>query len=186
MGATYLSLQLRTTDRDATLAALDAIAAAAPAARLRFYVAQPSDGWLAVFPNFTPEIERSAKALSATLGCLVLLLLSADEDELYCMFFRDGKQLPWFKVAIGTRRRGKEREKVAAKLEALADVCDAERRARLVEQLCDTEDVTFSSDLLRGFCEACGIRNAFTSFDYLEHGEREGLDPPQEPALVPA
>jgi hypothetical protein len=33
-------------------------------------------------PEFTPELEASAKALSASLGCLVVLLLSADEDEL--------------------------------------------------------------------------------------------------------
>ena len=153
---------------------------------MRFYVAEPRDGWLAAFPNFTPELERAAKQLSARVDCLVVLLLSADEDDLYCMFFRSGKQLPWFKVGVGRIRRGKEREKLATKLEALADVCDAERRARLVAILADATDVTFSSELLRAVCEIAGIRNAFTSFDYLQRGEREGLDPPSEPLLVSA
>ena len=186
MGATYLSMQLRTADRDAAVAALNAIAAEHPGAGLRFYVAEPVDGWLAVFPNFTPQLEPAAKTLSARLGCLVLLLLSADEDDLYCMFFRDGKQLPWFKIGVGRSRTGKEREKLAAKLEALAEVCDAECRARLVATLADARDVTFSSDLLRALCDATGIRNAFTSFEYLQRGEREGLEPPVEPLLVPA
>jgi hypothetical protein len=83
MGATYLSMQLHTTDRDAAVAALEAIAAAD--ADSRFYVAEPLGGWLAVFPNFQLEMERNAKALSARLGCLIVLLLSADEDDLHVL-----------------------------------------------------------------------------------------------------
>jgi hypothetical protein len=184
MGATYLSMQLRTTDREAAVAALETIAAASRVEQ--FYVAEPVGGWLAVFPNFTPEIDRSPKALSAVLDCLIVLLLSADEDELYCMFFRSGKQLPWFKVGASRKRRGKEREKLASKIDALVDVCDAESRARLVDILADTTNVVFSSELLRAFCEVAGIRNAFTSFDYLQRGEREGLEPPGRVTRVPA
>jgi hypothetical protein len=184
VGATYLSMQLRTTDRAATIDALEAIAAAPAALPQRFFVAEPADGWLALFPNFTPDLERSAKTLSSKLDCLVLVLLSADEDDLYCMFFRDGKQLPWFKVGAPRKRSGKEREKLAAKVDALAEVCDAESRARLVAILADNTNVTFSSELLRAFCEIVGIRNAFSSFDYLLRGEREGLS--SEPTLVPA
>jgi hypothetical protein len=179
-------MQLRTTDRDAAVVALEAIAAATPRESLRFYVVEPLGGWLAVFPNFTPELERTAKALSSRLGCLVVILLSADDDDLYCMFFRDGKQLPWFKVGAPRKRRGKERDKLAAKLEPLAEVCDAEARARLVEILADTTGVTFSSELLRAVCEIIGIPNALTSFEYLQRGEREGLETPGEPALVPS
>ena len=82
MGATYLSMQLRTTDRARSVAALKTIAAENVAANLQFYVAEPSGGWLAVFPNFTPELERTGKILSAQLDCLITLLLSADEDDL--------------------------------------------------------------------------------------------------------
>jgi hypothetical protein len=150
-----------------------------------FYVAEPIEQWLAVFPNFTPDLERTAKTLSAKLDCLVLLLLSFDEDDLYLMFFRKGKQLPWFKVGVGRKRTGKERDKIAAKLDALADVCDAESRAKLASILTDATNVTYASDLLRSVCEIAGIRNAFTSFDYLRRGERDGLETAGEPTLVP-
>jgi hypothetical protein len=186
MGATYLSLQLRTTDREAVVRELHTLAGANAGAGLQFYVAEPREGWLAVFPNFTPEVDRTPKELSARLDCLIVLLLSADEDDLYCMFFRSGKQLPWFKIAAGKSRKGKERDKLAAKLEALAEVCDAESRARLVAVLADTTGVVFSSDLLRSVCEIVGFKNAFTSFDYLSRGERDGLDPPLDPVLVSA
>src|SRR5688572_7986934 len=62
---------------------------------------------------------------------------------------RGGKQLPWFKICAARKRRGKERDKLAIKLEALAEVCDAESRARLLAILADSTGVTFSSDLLR-------------------------------------
>jgi hypothetical protein len=186
VGATYLSMQLRTEDRDAAVAALETIATTDVASGVRFYVAEPIGGWLAVYPNFTPELERSAKTVSLNLGCLVVLLLSADEDDLYCMFFRGGKQLPWFKVGAPRKRTGKEREKLAAKLEALADVCDADDRTRLLAILADPTGVSFSSELLRAFCEIVGIRNAFTSFEYLQRGERDGLEAGVEPILVPS
>jgi hypothetical protein len=173
-------------DRDATVSALRSIAATSPGTGLQFYIAESFGGWLPVYPTFTPELERIAKTRSASLDCLLVLLLSADEDDLYCMFFRAGKQRPWFKIAAGRSRRGKEREKLASKLEVLNEVCDAKRRARLVSALADSTDVICSSDLLRAFCEITGIRNASTSFDYLPRGEREGLEPGAAPTLVPA
>jgi hypothetical protein len=184
MGATYLSMQLRTTDRAETIVALRALTAASTDPSVQFYIAESFGGWLPIYPSFTPELERTAKTLSARLKCLLVLLLSADEDDLYCMFFRDGKQLPWFKIAAGRSRRGKERDKLATKLEALSEVCNAESRGRLVTALSDATEVTYSSDLLRTFCEITGIRNAFTSFDYLQRGEREGLEPDAAPTLV--
>jgi hypothetical protein len=89
-------------------------------------------------------------------------------------------------VGASRKRRGKEREKLASKIDALVDVCDAESRARLVDILADTTNVVFSSELLRAFCEVAGIRNAFTSFVYLQRGEREGLEPPGRVTRVPA
>jgi len=55
MGATYLSLQLRMTDREAAIAGLQSIAAANAAAGLQFYVTESIENWLAVFPNLTPR-----------------------------------------------------------------------------------------------------------------------------------
>ena len=72
MGATYLSMHLRTADRAATIGALEAIAAAPADMPQQFFVADPADGWLALFPNFTPDLERTAKALSSKLGCLIV------------------------------------------------------------------------------------------------------------------
>ena len=42
------------------------------------------------------------------------------------------------------------------------------------------------SDLLRAVCETTGIRNAFTSFEYLRRGEHEGIEAPGTVTFVPA
>ena len=55
-----------------------------------------------------------------------------------------------------------------------------------MDVLADTTGVTFSSGLLRAVSEATGIRTAFSSFEYLQRGERDGLVLSGEPALVPA
>jgi hypothetical protein len=52
MGATYYSLQLRTSERDPVVLALKDVATHYKAENLRFYVAEPRDGGLAVFPSF--------------------------------------------------------------------------------------------------------------------------------------
>jgi hypothetical protein len=127
-------MQLRTTDRAAAIDALEAIAAGPAEMPLQFYVTEPVDGWLALFPNFTPALEGTGKTLSSRLGCLVVMLLSADEDELYCMFFRGGKQLPWFKVGAPRKRTGKEREKLAAKIDVRVPAARRARRSRAVRR----------------------------------------------------
>jgi hypothetical protein len=48
-GSTYLSLQLRTTNRDAAIAALTDIAVANVGSGFRFFVTEPFEEWLEVF-----------------------------------------------------------------------------------------------------------------------------------------
>jgi hypothetical protein len=163
MGATYLSMQLRTSDRERAIAALEEIASANAGSSLKFYVAR-AGGWVAGgVPKFhTGAGTHGQEAVGGT------------------------RQLPWFKVGAPRIRRGKERETLATKLEALTDVCDVESRARLLAILADPTGVTFSSELLRAVCDIVGIRNAFTSFEYLQRGERESLEMSVEPRFVPA
>jgi len=96
MGATYLSLQLRMTDRDTAVGCLESIAAANAAAGLQFYVTEPIEKWLAVFPNFTPELERIAKALSASRGNVAEAArrLQTDRANLYRRMRRLGIEPP--------------------------------------------------------------------------------------------
>ena len=170
MGATYLPMQLRRQTATPLLPRWRRSRRRILAQGCSSMCPSPlASGW-PFFPISPPSWKRTLKALSARLGCLIVLLLSADEDELTGMFFRDGKQLPWFKVGAPRKRVGKERDKLAAKFDALASVCDAATRARLVEVLADTTGVTFSSDLLRAVCELLGIGNAFTSFEYSSAG----------------
>ena len=174
--------QLRTTNRDAVVAELHSIAVANAAAGLRFYVAEPHGGWLPVFPNFRPELERVAKSSSASADCLIVLLLSADEDDLYCMFFQMAAA-PWLRLrsakAVAARsgqtgRQGGSARRGVRRGKPRTTSCGAGGR--------DSCDLFVRLAAHRVWIT--GIHNAFTSFDYLQRGEREGLDPQSEPELV--
>ena len=42
------------------------------------------------------------------------------------------------------------------------------------------------SEVLSSVCDIIGVHNAFTSFDYLSRGDRDGLETSAEPILVPS
>lgn len=66
---------------------------------------------------------------------------------------------------------------VIKKIDALAAFADEPSRAALVERLCDTRQVTFGSEILAAFCGVFAIKNARTSFDYIERDDyRDDLD----------
>jgi len=69
MGASNLSLQIRTEDRAGVIAFLEVAAASSPPVGFRFSVAEPINGWLAVYPAFVMEVERLAKAISGVSCC---------------------------------------------------------------------------------------------------------------------
>ena len=63
------------------------------------------------------------------------------------------------------------------KLDALAAFADEAARTTLVQRLCDARQTTFSTDLLDAFCATFAIKNARTSFDYIERGDyQDDLD----------
>jgi hypothetical protein len=185
MGATYLSFQLRSTDVRGVASFLKDAIRPNPHDHLRFFLSEPVNGWLAVYPSFSLALERLATDLSRQQQCLVLTLLSVDEDDFYCVFDRNGRQMTYFKIGAGTKRYGKAKDKLASKLDLLSDYCDHGTRQALVGLLADTKDVIFSSDLLSRFCALVGIRNALTSFDYLDQGERDGIEVPCQLQRIP-
>ena len=50
---------------------------------------------------------------------------------------------------------------------------NAEKKKQLLAYLSDTREIVFSADILKTFCEATGIRNAMTSYDYIQRNDYE-------------
>ena len=170
MGATYISFQAGTADREGVLTFSRAFLTAHPH-EFRCYVGQPLGPWTAVYPSMSPAMDLFAKELSRAIGGVVLSLVSHDEDEVLCNFCEGGKDHSFFKISAGRRRPPKQRVPVAKRLALLGAYLDAQRQAQLLDYLCDATAVLDSGEILKTFCQALGIRNAMTSFDYIEHGD---------------
>jgi len=170
MGATYISLQASTADREGVLTFSRAFVAAHPN-EFSCYVGEPLGAWTAVYPSLSAVMDLFAKELSRSLGCVVLSLVSHDEDEVLCNFCENGKDLSFFKISAGRRRPPKQQGPVAKRLSLLASHLDAQKQAELLAYLSDTTATLDSGEILKTFCHAVGIRNAMTSYDYIEHGD---------------
>jgi len=166
MGATYFSIQAHTTDRDAVLTCARSFAGKHPYV-FQCYVGEALGQWTAVYPSFSAVMDPFAKELSQALGCLVLTLASADEDEVLCNFCLAGKDYSYFKVTPGRKRSPKQQAPVAKKLALLEGILTADQQKELLAYISHPPDVLFSSDVLKTLCQALAILNATTSYDYI-------------------
>ena len=170
MGATYLSIQADTTDRNGILTFSQAFAGR-HSPEFQCYVGEPLGLWTAVYPAFSSAMDPFARELSKAFESLVLTLISADEDEVFCNFCLAGRDLGFFKISTGKRRSPKQREPVAKKLSLLQSHLTVEQQEQLVAYLSDTRDILYSADILKTFCQAAGIRNVMTSYDYIQRND---------------
>jgi hypothetical protein len=170
MGATYISVQVPDRPTAEVKAALLAFNAKDPVG-LKAYLAETVGRWTALYPMFSAESDKFARHLSGVTGGVVLALASLDEDQFLCNLCDKGKDLGFVTISVGRQRKGKQREPVIKKLDALGAYCDRAAKAALIERLCDTRDVTFSVDILNAFCKIFGISNARCSYDYIERGD---------------
>src|SRR5262245_34393500 len=169
MGATYLSMQAETTDRNAVIAFSKGFAERN--SEFECYVGEPIGLWTAVYPSFSPAIDPFARELSKAIASLVVTLVSLDEDEVMCNFCLAGKDLGFVKISTGKRRSPKQQEPIAKKLSLLHAHLDAEEQKQLRAYLSDTREIVFGADILKTFCEATGIHNAMTSYDYIQRND---------------
>jgi len=166
MGATYLSIQAHTTNRDAVLICARSFAGKHPN-EFQCYVGEALGQWTAVYPLFSAVMDPFAKELSQALGCLVLTLVSADEDEVLCNFCLAGRDYSYFKIEPGRKRSPKQQAPVAKKLALLEGILTGGQQKELLAYISHPPDVLFSSDVLKTFCRALAIVNATTSYDYI-------------------
>src|SRR5262245_16036027 len=117
MGATYISFQAGTGDREGVLAFSRAFVAAHPH-EFQCYVGAPLGAWTAIYPVMSPAMDLFAKELSRALACVVLSLVSHDEDEVLCNVCEGGQDHSFFKITAGRRRPPKQRGPVAKRLAA--------------------------------------------------------------------
>jgi WD40 repeat protein len=178
MGGFYGSVQVRGEDREAVRAALEGLARK----EHRSLLGPPLDGWIGVYPSGHGQDFRVARALARRLPGELIAMLVHDDDIFAYKYYRDGRLIDEYDsipdyfepVTEEQRRRLRGRPETFAHL-ARDPAKFAAVRDRLAAQEC--ERAVFASELLEEFAEALGIRNAVTSYEYLqENEETEGIE----------
>jgi hypothetical protein len=181
MGGFYGSVQVRGEDRESVRSALEPLARQ----KRRFLLGPPLDGWIGVYPDGSGQDFGIARALARRLPGELIAMLAHDDDIFAYEYYRDGRRIDqydsipdYFKpVSEEQRRRLRGRPETFAHL-ASDPAKFAAIRERLAAQA--TDRAVFASELLDAFADALGIRNAVTSYEYLQENEEtddvEGWD----------
>jgi hypothetical protein len=172
MGGFYGSVQIRSEDRDSVRAAVERIATG----RRRFLIGPPLGGWIGVYPSGSGQDFGVAKDLAARLPGELIAMLVHDNDIFAYEYYRDGDRIDqydsipdYFHEVSDEERRSLRGRPEAIEHLARDPVAFAAVRQRLAAQAVKRE--VFASDLLLAFAEALGIRNALTSYEYLQENE---------------
>jgi hypothetical protein len=179
MGGFYGSVQIRSDDRDSVRSALDQLAQK----KQRFLLGPPLDCWIGVYPDGSGQDFGVARSLARRLSGELIAMLVHDDDVFAYEYYRDGRRIDQYNPIpdyFGEAVSEKERRLLRGRPESFAHLAsDPEKftaiRDRLAAQAYDR--VVFASELLQEFAEALGIRNAITSYEYLqEHEETDDVE----------
>jgi hypothetical protein len=178
MGAFFSSIQVRSEDRDAVKAAVESVA---KESKQMFLLGPPLDGWIAVYLDDSGQGNQCATTLAKQLNTIVLSLMVHDDDIFFYNFFRNGELLNEYssnpdyfeEVSAEEHKRLKARPDLFRELvsspEKLAEL------SRLLDRDGHAVKFDFEHERLERFAALLGIQNTLTSYEYLTHGEHDGI-----------
>jgi WD40 repeat protein len=176
MGGFYGSLQIRGINRDAVKSAVEKLARKTNA---RFMLGPKLGEWIGVYPEEHGQDVRMGRDLARKLRAEQLHLIVHDDDFLAYEYHRDGKLVdeynsrPDYFAPVGPR----ERQKLRGRPECFSHLLAREEAvAELQRCLAAAEAEPFAYLVLKKFCEVLGIRNAVTSYEYLQEGEVDDIE----------
>jgi hypothetical protein len=175
MGAFYGSVHLRTGDPNEVRRLLEQ---ADKKQGGRFLVGPALGGWVAVYAEHHGQDERVAQALARTFRGELLYVLVHDDDVFAYAYYRGGRLLDQYNSCpdyfgddedeTGGERGGNPE----VFRDLLGDAGAVEELARLLA----ADRPLFASETLQRFAEIVGLRNALTSYEYLQAGETHGVE----------
>jgi hypothetical protein len=170
MGGFYGSIHIRTTETKLVRTALEGLASEAGA---KFLMAPAINGWVSVFPSDAGQNIELAEKLAASIKQPILHCLVHDDDVFMYQLFDGGRRLDGYDSC--PNYFGGECADRGGSLEGFDRILpDATRRASLRELL-DSDRFTFEIERLHRFATLLGLANAVTSYEYLQNGERDGI-----------
>ena len=172
MGGFYGSVQIRGADRNTIKSVVEKLASKQ---ELRFLIGPELGGWVGVYPADHGQDTRTGRAIARKLSGELFHLLVHDDDFFVYEYYRDGKLVDRYNsrpdyfapVSASEARKLRGRPETFGHLAVSGDVFTL--KSMLADP--EAESFAFASTLLERFAQALGIRNALTSYEYLQNGE---------------
>ena len=107
MGASYTSIQVPGAGREEVRAVLERIINEPGISGIELYFGDAIDGWTAIYPMVSEQMDKLATRVSKEFGRLVLTLGSYDEDDFFLNANVSGKESGIFQDRDGEKTQPK-------------------------------------------------------------------------------
>jgi len=182
MGAHFGSIHVLTKDRDEVKRAVESI----ESKRTRkFLVAPPIDGWVTVFPENNGQDGSVAEELAEKLPNRAVLYTMVHDDDVFAYwYFENGvlkdryNSCPKYFDDNNTEPRG-------GNAQAFAKFFKDAARILKLQSLLDAKSMTFEGNRLEQFARLLNLPNAASAYEYLQDGERDGIQKWKEFIHIP-
>jgi hypothetical protein len=172
MGAHYGTIHVLTEDRDAVKRAVESITSKRTK---RFLIAPPIDGWVTVFPENNGQDDSVSEALAEKLPDKTVIGTLVHDDDIFAyLYFENGalkdryNSCPDYFDDDNTEPRG-------GNAQAFAELLKDSKKIPKLQSLLDAERMTFEGERLEQFADLLNLPNAVTAYEYLQDGERDGI-----------
>lgn len=183
MGGKYDSIHFKTPSRDAVVNAANELS---KKHSLRMFVGPELNGWVGVYPKWSPRQPDIASQLATAINGYAIHLNVYDDDVLTYRFFHNGALLDSFNSSPDYFGRNSEERKKIGRPEVFVPLVGETKlpllqelvRQTLEDDIVDPDeevepDFAFEYERLEKLAEALGIKNAVSSFEYLLDGETD-------------
>lgn len=173
MGAFYGTIHVLTGDREPVKRAVETIASET---RKKFLIAPPIDGWVTVFPEGNGQDQGISEALAKSLPDLTLIHGLVHDDDLFAYWYFENGTLKDKYNSCPDYFDDKNAEPRGGNAQAFAVLLKDPKKVSKLQSLLDAEHMTFEGARMEEFAELLNLPNAATAYDYLQEGERDGIE----------
>ena len=172
MGAHFGTIHILTKDRDEVKHAVESIFSERTK---KFLIAPAIDGWVTVFPENNGQDDEVSKALAEKLPDKTLIFTLVHDDDIFAYSYFENGALKDRYNSCPNYFDDKNTEPRGGNAQAFAELLKDSKKIPKLQSLLDAERMTFETERLEQFADLLNLPNAATAYEYLQDGERDGI-----------
>jgi WD40 repeat protein len=172
MGAHFGTIHVLTNDRNEVKRAVEGLDFERTK---RFLIAPPIDGWVTVFPENNGQDDSISTALAEKLRDKTVICTLVHDDDIFVYSYFENGTLKDHYNSCPNYFDDKNRESRGGNAEVFAELLKDSKKIPKLQSLLDAERMTFEGERLEQFADLLNLPNAATAYEYLQDGERDGI-----------